>query len=99
VQYEPLAVGPVPAPPPGPAALVIIELRLEPGAVFALPPDDPGTTLSTVRTGTLTDRLTAPMVVTRAGEVTPEEQASAIPADDPGAPLRVVVLAASISPD
>ena len=55
--------------PPAPAVVTLARFGLEPGASFAIPADNPSAALVYVESGTLTLRLTAPVVVTRGGAV------------------------------
>ncbi|MDQ3695498.1 MAG: hypothetical protein M3464_18030 [Chloroflexota bacterium] len=65
VEAEVLASGLIPAYPPEPAEMVLLHLRFEPGGRVLIPADDPGLDLVYVEAGTVTVRVTVPVVALR----------------------------------
>ncbi len=62
--------------PPRRASVAMTRIRVEPGATWEVPPDDPSTTLLYLQSGTLTVRSGAPLTVDRAGRGGEEEIAA-----------------------
>jgi hypothetical protein len=66
VTAERLAAGPAAPLPPAPLVLELVRFTFAPGAVLQLPAESPSLALVSVEAGTLTARVAAPVMITRA---------------------------------
>jgi hypothetical protein len=66
VTAERLAAGPAEPLPPAPLVLELVRFTFAPGAVLHLPAESPSLALVSVEAGTLTARVAAPVMITRA---------------------------------
>ncbi len=86
VSFVPLGFGTADKLPATPADFVLAHFMIDPGASFALDPNDPSVTLAYVESGTFTFNLDAPITVTRAATIaafsTPDADPNSIPAPE-----------------